>query len=143
MSASFDKNELCLLSLDGGGVRGLSTLYILKALMQKLALERYGLSANIQPPIKPYEVFDLIGGTSSGGLIAILLGKLRLDCAIAWREYADLLTGLADIKHEDLYSHSNYAEILQEILQRHTQNSDTRMGTSEGPGAGTSAKVSL
>ena len=27
---------LCLLSLDGGGVRGLSTLYILKGLMTRL-----------------------------------------------------------------------------------------------------------
>jgi hypothetical protein len=28
-----DTTGLCLLSLDGGGVRGLSTLYILKGLM--------------------------------------------------------------------------------------------------------------
>jgi hypothetical protein len=37
-----DSTGLCLLSLDGGGVRGLSTLYILKSLMEKLAYERYG-----------------------------------------------------------------------------------------------------
>ena len=37
-----DDTGLCLLSLDGGGVRGLSTLYILKSLMAKLAYERYG-----------------------------------------------------------------------------------------------------
>jgi patatin-like phospholipase/acyl hydrolase len=59
-----DKTGLCLLSLDGGGVRGLSTLYILKGLMQRLNHERQkeGL-----PTVKPCDVFDLIGGTSTGG----------------------------------------------------------------------------
>ena len=41
---------------DGGGVRGYSTLLILQAVMAKAA-----------PNKKPYEVFDLIGGTSTGG----------------------------------------------------------------------------
>lgn len=59
-----DTTGLCLLSLDGGGVRGLSTLYILKRIMDRLNLERKkeGL-----PSVKPCEVFDLIGGTSTGG----------------------------------------------------------------------------
>jgi patatin-like phospholipase/acyl hydrolase len=57
-----DTTGLCLLSLDGGGVRGLSTLYILKGLMNRLNRE---LKQN--DPLKPCEVFDLIGGTSTGG----------------------------------------------------------------------------
>jgi patatin-like phospholipase/acyl hydrolase len=59
-----DSTGLCLLSLDGGGVRGLSTLYILKNIMNRLNHERK--IAN-QPLVKPCEVFDLIGGTSTGG----------------------------------------------------------------------------
>lgn len=35
-----DTTSLCLLSLDGGGVRGPSTLYILKGLMNRLDNER-------------------------------------------------------------------------------------------------------
>jgi hypothetical protein len=31
-----DKDGLCLLSLDGGGVRGISSLYILKNVMEEL-----------------------------------------------------------------------------------------------------------
>ena len=56
--------DLNLLSLDGGGVRGLSTLYILKRIIDQLNLERKksGLEA-----VKPCEIFDLIGGTSTGG----------------------------------------------------------------------------
>ena len=79
---SRDKHGLCLLSLgeqpnsapsqpytpandaDGGGVRGLSTLLILKGLMQQINAKRrfQGLSN-----VKPCDVFDLIGGTSTGG----------------------------------------------------------------------------
>jgi patatin-like phospholipase/acyl hydrolase len=58
------KLGLCLLSLDGGGVRGLSTLYILKGLMTRLNHERQQKSL---PVVKPCEVFDLMGGTSTGG----------------------------------------------------------------------------
>jgi patatin-like phospholipase/acyl hydrolase len=55
---------LCLLSLDGGGVRGLSTLYILRALMERLNDERHDAKLD---RVKPCEIFDLIGGTSTGG----------------------------------------------------------------------------
>jgi patatin-like phospholipase/acyl hydrolase len=60
-----DSTGLCLLSLDGGGVRGLSTLFILKSIMDRLNDKRK-TTANL-PPVKPCEVFDLIGGTSTGG----------------------------------------------------------------------------
>lgn len=62
-----DHTGLCLLSLDGGGVRGLSTLYILKNIMDRLNNER---RKSALFPVKPCEVFDLIGGTSTGGYVA-------------------------------------------------------------------------
>jgi patatin-like phospholipase/acyl hydrolase len=55
-----DSTGLHLLSLDGGGVRGLSTLYILKGLMARL---NHGRSFDL----KPCDVFNLIGGTGTGG----------------------------------------------------------------------------
>lgn len=61
-----DRTGLCLLSLDGGGVRGLSTLYILKSVMTLLNHERKEIGL---PPVKPCEIFDLIGGTSTGGYV--------------------------------------------------------------------------
>ncbi|RDL38651.1 uncharacterized protein BP5553_02991 [Venustampulla echinocandica] len=68
-----------LLSLDGGGVKGLSALLILGRLMQKIDPEN---------PPKPCEVFDMIGGTSTGGLIAIMLGSLEMsvdECIKAYK----------------------------------------------------------
>ncbi|KAF2274187.1 FabD/lysophospholipase-like protein [Westerdykella ornata] len=79
---------LCLLSLDGGGVRGLSTLYILKSLMALLNHQR---QSDGLPQVKPCEVFDLIGGTSTGGLIAIMLGRLEMDVDTCIASYSELM----------------------------------------------------
>lgn len=63
-SSPLDTNGLCLLSLDGGGVRGLSSLLILKDIMTQLNSERKDSQV-----LKPCDVFDLIGGTSTGGCV--------------------------------------------------------------------------
>ncbi|PQE09025.1 Kinesin light chain protein [Rutstroemia sp. NJR-2017a BBW] len=76
-------NDLRLLALDGGGVRGLSTLMILQQLMETIDPEH---------PPKPCDYFDMIGGTSTGGLIAIMLGRLRMsidDCIDAYLSLSD------------------------------------------------------
>ncbi|KAH6649430.1 acyl transferase/acyl hydrolase/lysophospholipase [Chaetomium tenue] len=71
-----DTTGLCLLALDGGGVRGLSALHILKGIMEQLNHERTKSGLD---HVKPCDVFDMIGGTSTGGLIAIMLGRLEMD----------------------------------------------------------------
>ena len=99
---------LCLLSLDGGGVRGLSTLYILRGIMNRLndKREEQGLQR-----VRPCNIFDLIGGTSTGGyarlvpaatymtrpltgqnsLIAIMLGRLEMTVEECITEYETLM----------------------------------------------------
>jgi predicted acylesterase/phospholipase RssA len=61
-----------ILCLDGGGVRGMASLMILKHLMQRLKSQRGGR-------LEPWQEFDMIAGTSTGGLIAIMLGRLRMS----------------------------------------------------------------
>ncbi|KAF2790687.1 FabD/lysophospholipase-like protein [Melanomma pulvis-pyrius CBS 109.77] len=79
-----DQRPLRLLSFDGGGVRGLSSLVILKRIMhvlhQKIGLEE-------KEPFRPCEHFDIIAGTSTGGLIAIMLGTLRMSVDDAIKSY--------------------------------------------------------
>ena len=65
-----------ILSLDGGGVRGLSTLLILRDIMEEV-----GRRTGTSHAAKPCDYFDLIGGTSTGGLIAIMLGLLGMVCS--------------------------------------------------------------
>ncbi|KAJ6553081.1 acyl transferase/acyl hydrolase/lysophospholipase, partial [Mycena capillaripes] len=73
------KRPLRILSLDGGGVRGVSSLRILQAIM-----------AGVAPNAKPYEYFDMIAGTSTGGLIAIMLGRLQMTIEECVKEYETL-----------------------------------------------------
>lgn len=85
---------LNLLCLDGGGIRGLSSLQILKTLLERVARER-GLP---QPP-KPCEFFDMIGGTSTGGIIAIMLGRMKMDVEQCMQAYTDLADEVFLPKH--------------------------------------------
>ncbi len=76
-------NHVRLLALDGGGVRGLSSLMILRRLMAAVD--------PVSPP-KPCDYFDMIGGTSTGGLIAVMLGRLRMtvdECIAAYTSLSD------------------------------------------------------
>jgi len=73
VDASQIKHDPRILSLDGGGVRGLSSLLILREIMEDIE-QRTGAS---ETP-RPCDYFDLIGGTSTGGLIAIMLGLLGM-----------------------------------------------------------------
>jgi predicted acylesterase/phospholipase RssA len=74
-----------ILSLDGGGVKGLFSALVLEAVME--AVRRIDTPNNHDAP-KPCDYFDLICGTSTGGLLAIMLGRLRMDvrsCTNAYR----------------------------------------------------------
>jgi patatin-like phospholipase/acyl hydrolase len=72
-----------LLSLDGGGVRGLSSIMILRALMTSINHGREEKS-------EPWQEFDMIGGTSTGGLLAIMLGRLRMSVVQCEKSYVEL-----------------------------------------------------
>jgi patatin-like phospholipase/acyl hydrolase len=53
------------MGVDGGGIRGTSELLILKEIMERI---QFQLNLEVLP--LPCEYFDLIGGTSTGGLVA-------------------------------------------------------------------------
>ena len=122
---------LILTSIDGGGIRGYSTLLIIKELMRKVAqLETKQPVINDDPssgpadssfyPVSPItcvttddaglrqaqtnsvasetsawlpcHYFDYIAGTSTGGLIGIMLGRLRMNVDDCIAEYEKLGT---------------------------------------------------
>lgn len=70
---------LRILSLDGGGVRGFSTFVILQELMHRTFVELEGRAPRRSEIPRPCDHFDLIVGTGTGGLIALMLGRMRLD----------------------------------------------------------------
>lgn len=64
---------LRILCIDGGGIKGYTTLLILKRIFRTLKDEG---DLAVEP--RPCEVFDLMAGTSTGGLIAVMLGRLHM-----------------------------------------------------------------
>lgn len=96
-----------ILSIDGGGVRGFTSLLLLQELMKKVgilerAVDPNALSSAYSPWLdstpsdekqlgyKPCHYFDYIGGSSTGGLSAIMLGRLRMTIEASMRHYSFL-----------------------------------------------------
>ena len=105
-----------ILTVDGGGIRGYSSLLILQQLMENIAhFERSAdpkatssayspliecLQDKNLPPMYndtkstshylPCHYFDYVAGTSTGGLIAIMLGRLRMTIDDCIEEYEHL-----------------------------------------------------
>jgi len=85
-------NTTNILTFDGGGVRGLSSLIILNRLIEYVN-EQDGL----QPGgLAPKDIFCLVAGTSTGGLIALMLGRFGMsvdDCIAQYFAFAEEIFG--------------------------------------------------
>ncbi|KAG8950917.1 hypothetical protein FRC04_006981 [Tulasnella sp. 424] len=119
------KRPLRLLSLDGGGVRGIISLIILERIMHDIA-----------PKTKPCDYFDLIGGTSTGGLIAIMLGRLRMsipECIAAYCELSkhifdeSLLKILPRLLKAHKFSGDKLKEAIDMVVKKQKGSSSTKM----------------
>lgn len=85
------RRKITALCFDGGGIRSYSSLLVLQALMDEI---RSMLAPEVTPDelIRPYEVFDYVFGSSSGGLIAIMLARLNMtdqECMDAFQTHAE------------------------------------------------------
>jgi hypothetical protein len=89
------RSGLRLLSLDDGGIRGISSLIILNAIMEKI-------NANRPQRLLPKDCFDLAGGTSTGGLIALMLFRLGMDTQDAIDIYRDMAKNVFSPRLPDL-----------------------------------------
>lgn len=102
-----------ILSLDGGGIRGYSSLLILQGIMKEIemlekerdigaissaysplvdclpdgALAASPNGTRPAPEYLPCHYFDYVGGASTGGLVAIMLGRLRMSVDEAMKVY--------------------------------------------------------
>ncbi|KAH7903485.1 acyl transferase/acyl hydrolase/lysophospholipase, partial [Hygrophoropsis aurantiaca] len=112
-------------SVDGGGFRGLACLIILNQIMRRFVKDPD------EDPIPPCQIFDLICGTSTGGIIAILLGRLGLDCRTAISIYKEL--GPKAFGHDagkmwdnilagERFSSTQFETFLGKVVKDHTGN---------------------
>lgn len=88
-----------ILVLDGGGIRGLSEIILLQEIMDRLSRER---GCPEGTAIAPWEEFDMICGTSTGGLLAIMLGRLRMSLDSAEKAYKTLSERIFQPAHNEV-----------------------------------------
>ncbi|KAJ7434423.1 FabD lysophospholipase-like protein, partial [Mycena latifolia] len=74
-----------VLSLDGGGAGVLSELLILEQIMYQV---QAALGSNTTPA--PCDYFEVIGGSGTGGIIALMLGRLRMSIPASISAYEKL-----------------------------------------------------
>ncbi|SPN97063.1 uncharacterized protein DNG_00579 [Cephalotrichum gorgonifer] len=152
-----DPNEpVYLLSLDGGGVRGISEAVILHEIMTRIQKE---LALPCLP--RPCDYFHLIGGTSTGGhvccificlggnvnsanvtssLIAIMLGRLRMTTREVIDEYeaiSETIFRRKNRRFDRTYKEDKLVEAINKVAGSRTENlamaepeDDTRKGRS-------------
>jgi hypothetical protein len=168
-----DAWDACILTLDGGGIRGYSSLVILKALMHEIwlweeKLEKEDLEqslwrssrkdsgtnamstregrrragedvapgtldddamtsssarrkAFVEEELLPCHYFDFMYGTSTGGLIATMLGRLRMttaECLEVYRSVGDDLFGRrkSSLPLATKYYHEPLERAVQKIV---------------------------
>ena len=116
---------------DGGGIRGYSSLLILEQLMMRVAAwEKIINNRDTKvEDLLPCHYFDYMWGTSTGGLIAIMLGRLRMSVSQALAVYRDVgqsifghrqrrtLGGLNFIATR--YNHDDVANTVRLIASKH------------------------
>ncbi|CAM9866954.1 unnamed protein product [Phaeothamnion confervicola] len=121
---------LRILCLDGGGTRGVMTISLLRQIMEACGKE-------------PHDVFDIVCGTSTGGILSVLFAGQRLPVARAAKLYDELiikifsknpwLSGAKLLFQQAQYSESGWEMILRGIL-RDKLMIDTAAAATEPPG---------
>lgn len=109
-------------------MRGYSMLIILQELMHRVYVESEGKPPSRDATPKPCDYFDLIVGTGTGGLIAIMLGRLRLDLETCMDVYVKMTKRVFETdktiagipyKHT-LFKASKLEEAIRECVRSHT-----------------------
>ncbi|KAF1816296.1 FabD/lysophospholipase-like protein [Eremomyces bilateralis CBS 781.70] len=142
---------LRILSLDGGGVRGYSMLILLQELMHRTFVEIEGRAPKRHEIPKPCDHFDLIAGTGTGGLIALMLGRLRLDIETCKDLYVRLTKRvfetdktIAGIPYRStLFKAAKLEEAIRECVRDHTLYADEGNDDEDAPDAPSPTRDSL
>ncbi|KAH7234652.1 uncharacterized protein BKA55DRAFT_543837 [Fusarium redolens] len=88
-----EERGLRILSLDGGGTRGLSSIYILREILDRVAPGHGG-------HVRPSEYFDFIGASGPNALCALLFVRFGLtinECIEYYHELSRRLDGVEDV----------------------------------------------
>lgn len=113
----FDKysEDKFVLTLDGGGIKGVLTVHVLKAIRERLR-EKTGIK-----DLQITDCFDLAIGTSTGGVIVGCMCAAMMDL----EEILDLYTTLA----KEVFSESNKTDLRYSVACRYADDPMIRILT--------------
>ncbi|KAL1707201.1 acyl transferase/acyl hydrolase/lysophospholipase [Schizophyllum commune] len=112
---------------DDGGARGLSMLLILRNILRDVEQLSRGTGL-------PCQYFDVIAGSGTGGLIALLLGRLRLSMDDALECYKRIVERVfLRTKAGGGFKVKSLEEVLKEISNRFGDGDETQMIGERGP----------
>lgn len=85
----------------------------------------------LSPP-KPCEIFDMICGTSTGGIIALMLGRLRMSINDTRDVYSEVSKDVfgrpkSGKSTEGRYSAKNMEKILKAAIEKHGQDPELKL----------------
>ncbi|KAJ7479541.1 hypothetical protein FB451DRAFT_1171646 [Mycena latifolia] len=112
VSDNAQKKGVRVLSLDGGGVGVLSEVLILDRMMFQIKNQ---LGLDTTPA--PCEYFELIGGSGVGGIIALMLGRLRMSIAETISAYEKLQPQTKNGFGEK-FKASKFERVLKDIFKQ-------------------------
>ncbi len=135
---------------DGGGIRGYSSLLILKQLMDEIAECERRLQRELGPvpgstrtefnedDLLPCHYFDYIYGTSTGGLISVMLARLRMtvpQCLAIYRQVGHELFGhrRSMLPLATKYHHKPMEKAVQEIVREYCKHHENCNGEDMHP----------
>lgn len=116
-------------------------LIILENLMHQCFVEANGRPPKPDEKPKPCDFFDLIAGTGTGGLIALMLGRLRLDLETCRAVYVRMTRKVFETDKtiggipykKTLFKASKLEEAIRECVREHTVYEDEgNDGTNRG-----------
>ncbi|KAJ7463766.1 hypothetical protein FB451DRAFT_1265648 [Mycena latifolia] len=99
-----------VLSLDGGGAGALAELLILGRMMYRIKIE-----GNLDTEPSPCHYFELIAGSGTGGIIALMLGRMRMSVTDAIAAYEQLEPQFKTPLHKE-FKATKFEECLQGIF---------------------------
>ncbi|KAH8914288.1 FabD/lysophospholipase-like protein [Atractiella rhizophila] len=114
-----------ILAIDNGGIATFATLYMLQVVMLHVG-ELLGIPEGEE--VRPCDIFDLICGTSTGGWIALMLGRLGMTVQESIRAYEQIIQHVfsedAPLSEEGhRYSAQRLEAVFLDIIARHTPSS--------------------
>ncbi|KAJ7079167.1 acyl transferase/acyl hydrolase/lysophospholipase, partial [Mycena epipterygia] len=102
--------------LDGGGAGALSELIILDQMMYRIRVE-----GHLDTDPSPCDCFELIGGSGTGGIIALMLGHLRMSVKDAISAYGTLRPE-TKMGSAEKFKTRSFEEALKKIFKQEPMN---------------------